>query len=265
MAGMGSIFSARRLSTRLLRPFIVAAFRFLLDRPNQWLVVQNEDDAALFRDRRLVPVSHIRLIPGSGVCAETFQPTPPPPEPPVVATVVARLLWDKGIGETVEAARLLRAEKVPVRVRLVGAPDPENPNSIPPEVIAAWKAEGIVEVMGPRRDIPKVWAESHIAVLASYREGLPRSLLEAAACGRPLVTTDAPGCRELVSDEGIGLRVPAGNAPALADAIRLLVHDPDRRRKMGDEARRRIETVYGDGPIFAAFLRLYEEVAPGSA
>lgn len=260
MAGMGSVFSARKASTRLLRPFIVAAFRFLLDRPNQWLVVQNDDDAALFRDRSLVPPGHIRLIPGSGVCAETFSPCPEPPEPPVVATVVARLLWDKGIGETVEAARLLKQRDMPVRLRLVGAPDPENPNSIPPETVDAWRAEGVVEVMGPRRDIPQVWAESHIAVLASYREGMPRSLLEAAACGRPLVTTDAPGCRALVADEGMGLRVPVRDASALADAIEALARDPDRRHRLGAEARRRIETIYGDGPVLAAFLALYDEL-----
>lgn len=265
MAGMGSVFSARKKRTRLLRPFIVAAFRFLLDRPNQWLVVQNEDDAALFRDRGLVPEGHIRLIPGSGVCAETFRPTPEPPAPPVVATVVARMLWDKGIGETVEAARLLKRRGVPVRVRLVGSPDPENPNSIPPETLAQWQAEGVVEVMGPRSDIPAVWAESHVAVLASYREGMPRSLLEAAASGRPLVATDAPGCRALVADEAVGLCVPVRDATALADALERLALDPDLRRRMGAEGRRRIETTYGDGPVLAAFLRVYEEVTGSAA
>lgn len=265
MAGMGSVFSSESRSTfaRALRPLVTAAFRFLLDRPDHVLVVQNEDDAALFRDRGLVRAERLRLIPGMGVDTTLFHPCPEPQDGPVIATVVARMLWEKGIGETVEAARILRRRGVPVVVRLVGAPDLENPNSVPPETLEAWRAEGVVEVMGPRSDIPAVWAESHIAVLAtSYREGMPRSLLEAAACGRPLVTTDAPGCRELMADGALGLSVPRRDPVALADAIERLARDPDLRRAKGAEARRRMETVYGDGPILAAFLALYDDVVP---
>jgi len=260
MAGMGSVFSARRVVTRLLRPFIVAAFRFLLGRANQWLVVQNDDDAALFRDRGLVRPGHIKLIPGSGVDTEAFTPRPEPAAPPVVATVVARMLWDKGIGETVEAARLLKQRGVPVVLRLVGGRDPENPNAIPPDMLEAWRREGVVELHGVRGDIAEVWAESHIAVLASYREGMPRSLLEAAACGRPLVTTDVPGCRALVEDGANGLVVPPHDADALAAAIARLAAEPELRRRLGAEARRRVETTFGDGPVLRAFLEFYEEV-----
>lgn len=263
MAGMGSVFSAKTLSTRLLRPFIVSAFRLLLNRPRQWLVVQNEDDAALFRDRRLVDSQRIRLIPGSGVDTETFSPCPEPSGGPVVATVVARMLWDKGIGELVDAARLLQGRGVPVSVRLVGDRDTENPNAIPLSVLTSWQEEGVVEWQGRRDDIADVWAESHIAVLPSYREGMPRSLLEAAARGRPLVTTDVPGCRALVDDGVNGLKVPAQDAKALADAIERLATDPALRQQLGAEARRRIDDTFGDRPILAAFLALYEDVSGG--
>lgn len=261
MAGMGSVFSARKLSTRLLRPFVIAAFHLLLDRPGQWLVVQNEDDAALFRDGGLVSAERIRLIPGSGVDADTFSACPEPPEGPIVATVVARMLWDKGIGEMVEAARLLRQRHEPVTVRLVGSRDEENPNAVPLSTLEAWHREGVVEWQGRREDIPAVWAESHIAVLPSYREGMPRSLLEAAARGRPLVTTDVPGCRSLVEDGANGLIVPARNPEALANAIATLANDPALRYRLGREARRRIDETFGDRPILKAFLQLYTEVS----
>jgi len=263
MTGMGSVFSTRKLSIRLLRPFIVIAFRLLLNRRGDLLVVQNEDDAALFRDRRLVASDRIRLIPGSGVDTDAFTVTPEPSTGPVVATVVARMLWDKGLGEMVDAARLLRNRGVPLTVRLVGDRDTENPSAIPLATLEAWQAEGVVEWLGRREDIAAVWAESHIAVLPSYREGLPRSLLEAAACGRPLVTTDVPGCRALVEDGANGLKVPVRNPEALADAIAKLVEAPALRHRLGQEARRRVETVFGDGPILAAFLTLYDDAAAG--
>lgn len=258
VAGMGSVFSARKASLRLLRPMIVSAFRLLLDRPGHALVVQNEDDATFFRERRLVDPKRLHLIPGSGVDATALRPVPEPQGGPIVATVVARMLWDKGIGETVAAARLLRERGVPVVVRLVGASDQENPNSIPPATLEQWRREGVVEVLGHRTDIDRIWADSHIAVLASYREGMPRSLLEAAACGRPLVAADVPGCRSLVEDGANGLLVPPSDAAGLADAIERLAQAPELRRRLGVEARRRIETTYADTVILKHFLSLYD-------
>ncbi len=261
VAGLGSVFSAQRKSLRLLRPTIVTALRLLLDRPGQCLVVQNEDDATFFRERRLVHPHRLRLIPGSGVDASAFRPVPEPRSGPIVATVVARMLWDKGIGETVAAARLLRGRGVPVVVRLVGAADRDNPNCVPPATLEQWAREGVAEILGQRSDIAQVWADSHIAVLASYREGMPRSLLEAAACGRPLIATDAPGCRSLVADGVNGLLVPPGDAAALADAIARLAEAPELRRRLGAEARRRVETTYADTVILQRFLALYDEIA----
>lgn len=264
MAGMGSLFAARKGRLRLIRPLVLAAFRLLLDRRNQRLVVQNEGDAALFRDRGIVRPERLVLIPGSGVDTGLFSPCPEPPAPPVVATVVGRILWDKGMAETVEAARLLKARGAPVTVRLVGAPDPHNPTTVPPETVAGWAAEGLVRWEGPSTDIPAVWADSHVAVLASYSEGLPRSLLEAAARARPLVATDIPGCRGLVEDGVTGLTVPVRDAVALADAIERLAADPALRARLGAAARARVAAEFSDAVILRQFLALYDSVSAAS-
>ena len=142
---------------------------------------------------------------------------------------------------------------------LVGAPDERNPAAVPPERLSAWDADGIVEWWGYREDVAEVWARSHIAVLPSYyREGLPTTLLEAMACGRPVVTTDTPGCREAVSHSKNGLLVPPRDARALADAIMALVDDPVRRVAMGAAGRRLVETEFADARIHEETLRVYE-------
>lgn len=260
MAGMGFAFTGESLKSRALRAIATRAFRLLLGGRGRRLVVQNVDDAALFRDHRLLAPDRIAIIPGSGVDIVRFQPMPEPETGPAVAILVARMLWDKGIGETVEAARLLKKEGVPVEVHLVGPPDPENPAAIPEATLEAWNAEGVVRWRGASRDIPAVWRAGHIALLPSYREGMPRSLLEAAACGRPIVTTDVIGCRALVRHEVDGLLVPKGDARALADAIRRLALDPELRRRLGAAARRRVESEFSDAVILGRFLSLYAEV-----
>lgn len=261
MAGLGFVFTATSLKARLLRPVLSAAFRLLLNRPGSRLLVQNADDQAAFA--RLVAPRRIVLVPGSGVDVAAFAPTPEPAAPPVVALCVARLLWDKGIGELVEAARLLRARGVPVVVRIAGDRDPANPRCIPQATLAAWQAEGIVEFLGRRDDIAALTAAAHIAVLPSYREGMPKSLLEAAACARPLVTTDVPGCRALVRDGENGLLVAPRDAGALADALARLAQDAALRRRMGAEARREAEETYSTQAIGNAVAALYHAVLQG--
>ena len=189
--------------------------------------------------------------------------------------MVSRLLRDKGVREFVEAAALVRGGGVreaggtrgageargvrgDVTFTLVGAPDEGNPTSVPAETVRSWVAEGLVEWWGHRDDVAEVLARSHVAVLASYEEGLPMSLLEAAACGRPIVATDVPGCREVVRHGVNGLLVPARDARALADAILELAGDPARRAAMGAEGRRRAETEFAAERIHAETLRVYE-------
>jgi glycosyltransferase involved in cell wall biosynthesis len=171
------------------------------------------------------------------VDTDYFKPTPEPDGPPVVV-MASRMLWDKGVDDLVAAARLLRDWGVPGSVRLVGAPDPGNPHSISESELNAWDREGIIRWLGHREDMPNIYAQSHIVVLpTTYYEGLPRTLVEGAACGRPLVATDIPGCREIILHGENGFLVPPHDPIALAEAIRNLSSDPELRRKMGEKSR----------------------------
>lgn len=257
VSGLGSVFSVSSLRTRMLRTLINTVLAWFLSRQTGIVIVQNPDDGDFFRERGFIPSDGIKLIAGAGIDTGRFQSGPEPAGDTIIASVVARMLWDKGLAETVEAARLLKARNVPVRLRLIGPPDPENPNSVDADTLRQWSAEGLVEWMGARSDIENVWAESHIGVLASYREGLPRSLLEAAACGRPMVTTDTSGCRMLVKQDENGLIVPVADAVALADAIERLAVDPVLRARYGKRAREMVLESFSDAVIVAAFLTLY--------
>lgn len=187
---------------------------------------------------------------------ETDAPAPGP----VCIVLVARMLWDKGVGEFVEAARRLTGAGVNARFVLVGDPDPANPASVPESTLRNWHGQHGVEWWGRREDMPAVLQAAHIACLPSYREGLPKSLLEAAACGLPIVTTDAPGCREVVRDGVNGLLVPVRDAVALAVALGKLVGDAELRRSMGEQSRVRAETEFGLETVIAQTLAVYREV-----
>lgn len=258
MAGMGFMFISDSVKARLLRPVIQHAFRRLNNRRNSRVIVQNGDDAALFEKGFGVKADHIRIIRGSGVDIGKFQPVPEPQGPPV-AVCVSRMLWDKGIGELVEAARLLRQRGVGMTIRLVGPTD-ANPASASPEQLAAWEREGVVEVAGPSSDVAQVYADAHFAVLPSYREGLPKSLLEAAACGRPMVATDVPGCREICRDGETGMLVPARSVEPLADALQRLAEDRALRQEFGANARRLTEEIFADTVIAQQTVDLYKSL-----
>lgn len=261
MAGLGFLFISTGAFARVARPGVTALFRILLNRANSMLILQNPDDQAMFVERIGVRPARTTIVPGSGVDIDRFAPSPPPEtgDGKVIATCVSRMLWDKGIGELVEAARLLRTRGAPVRIRLVGPTD-ENPASIPEEVLQGWQREGIVEVSGPSSDIPGVYRDCHIAVLPSYREGFPKSLLEAAACGRPMVATDVPGCREICIDQVTGLLVPAREAAPLADAIERLAADAAMRDALGQAARLAVEKQFSDRAIAGQTMALYKSL-----
>lgn len=260
IAGLGYAFIGRELKARMMAFVLTQVFRFLFGAANSWVVVQNHDDDAFFR--ALVGGRRLRLIPGSGVDAVRFSPRPLPAGR-LRATLVGRMLWDKGVGEFAEAARLLRDRGVAVDMTLVGDPDPANSKSVPTDTLRQWQAEGILEWWGPRSDIAAVWGDSAIAVLPSYREGMPKALLEAAACGRPLVTTDVPGCRELVRDGHNGLLVRPQDAVSLAAAIERLVVDAPLRCRLGAAARADVEATYSDHRVAAATAALYRQMAEG--
>ena len=235
LAGLGFLFISDGILASLLRPVVRFAFRILFNRKNSRLILQNSDDVSLFRDHIGIQASRIDMIRGSGVDVIRYQPTPEPdatPEHPVVALCVTRMLWDKGIGELVAAARLLKTRGVAITVRLVG-PSDRNPAAIDAATLDGWQREGIVEVAGPSEDIPGEYARAHIAVLPSYREGLPKSLLEAAAAGRPIVASDVPGCREICREGQTGFLVPAHSIEPLAEKLAVLASDAELRPKNG--------------------------------
>ena len=272
LAGMGYVFTSSEVKARLLRPLIRTAFRWLLDRPNSRLILQNPDDIAAMTGAAMtgatvagaaVAAERVALIRGSGVDIQIFRPREEPGGTPV-AVMVSRMLWDKGVGELVEAARLLRRREVPLRVVLVGPPDPDNPASIPERQLRDWDAAGDVAWWGERSDIAEIWAKGQIAVLPSHREGLPKSLLEAAACGRPMVAADVSGCREIVKDGVTGLLVPPGDAGGLADALERLARDPDLRRRLGAAARDLVEREFSEEAVVAQTLALYRSLVPGA-
>ncbi|GAB4265384.1 MAG: glycosyltransferase family 4 protein [Methylomicrobium sp.] len=259
LAGLGSIFSARRWQTRLLKPIVKRSFRWLLNRPNCRVVVQNSEDRALLVDRLRIDAERVALIRGSGVDIQAFRPASEPAGKVVIA-LVSRLLWDKGIGEYVDAVQLLRQKGLVFSALLVGEPDEQNLNSVSRTIVRQWHDRGLVDCLGFQESIAAIWQQAHIAVLPSYREGLPKALLEAAACGRPIVTTDTSGCKEVVEDGYNGLLVPVGDAESLANALERLIVNAELRQNMGRASRRRVEHYFSDRRIIDETLAIYREL-----
>lgn len=257
LTGLGTVLLSDHPKARLARPIVRPALGWALRRPRSCAVVQNLENTK-FVESLGVPPERISLVRGAGVDIRRFRPAPEQ-EGTVRVTMVSRLLRDKGVREFVEAASLVNALRQDVTFTLVGAPDEENPTSFSLEEVQSWHADGVVEWWGQRNDVAEILARSHVAVLPTYGEGIPLTLLEAAACGRPIVATDVPGCREVVRHEGNGLLVPARDARALAEAIVSLVDDPARRAAMGAEGRRRAETEFAAERIHAETLRVYEQ------
>jgi glycosyltransferase involved in cell wall biosynthesis len=257
LAGLGFVFTSERRQAKIIRGMVKLAFRWLLDRPNSYVLLQNPDDRKALVESRAVHADRTRIVRGSGVDTRRFIPSKDPCDMPVVVTLVARMLRDKGIHEFVESVRMLKSQGVQLRAVLVGSPDPENPTSIPEAQLTAWCTQGWVEWWGQCDDIPAVWSRSNIAVLPSFREGLPLSLIEAAASGRPIVTTDAPGCREIVRDGYNGLLVPVHDAGALAAAMRKLIENRDLRVAMGERGRRLVEEQFSQRIVVEQTLDLY--------
>jgi len=260
VAGMGYVFTSRELKARFLSPLLKGAFRFLFNRPNVRVIIQNPDDGRALNEFCGVGRDQTVLIRGSGVDLSRFVPTPEPAGRPNV-TMVSRMLWDKGVGELVEAAKILRDANDPIDVTLVGIPDPENPASIPNAQLEAWQREGLVKWLGYQEDIARVWAASTIAVLpTTYGEGVPKALIEAAACARPIIATDVPGCREIVLAGESGLLIPPRDTAALVEAIRRLSHDAGLRKRMGERGRTLAAGGFSEETVVEQTLALYDSL-----
>tara|TARA_B100000676_G_scaffold309796_1_gene374439 strand:+ start:6973 stop:8151 length:1179 start_codon:yes stop_codon:yes gene_type:complete len=256
VAGMGYVFISESLFARVIRPLIIRVQSALMNRHNTHTILQNPDDAVLYTETFGIAQKRITIIPGAGVDINEFPVTSEPDGTPI-AVCVSRMLRDKGIYELVAAARLLHDKGIGLAVRLVGPTD-DNPASIPKQILNKWADEGIVEVVGASDDIAGEYARAHIAVLPSYREGLPKSLIEAASCGRPIVATDVPGCREVCIEGETGYRVPPYSVEALADALERLAINPVLRRQFGENARLRAETTFAANLINQKTVATYK-------
>jgi glycosyltransferase involved in cell wall biosynthesis len=259
LAGFGYVQTGTHRRARWLRRVARWCFRHLLDGDRARLVVQNPDDQREIVDNGWFDPRRVVLIRGSGVDTSRFAPAPEP-DGVFTVTLAGRLVRSKGVFELAEASRRLAARGVKLAVRLVGEPDPENPETVDEVTLRRWMSQGLVEWSGWVDDMPAVWRSTHVAVLPSYREGLPRTLLEAASCGRALVAADVPGCREIVRHEENGLLVPVRDPAALADAIERLAASPELRRQMGARSRERVERFYSDDVVISDTFATYREL-----
>ena len=258
LAGLGHLFAVRERAG-FLRNLVKLAFRLLL-RGHGLVIVQNPDDLRLLESSGAILPGQATLIRGSGVDLSHFKANPEPPGTPIVV-FAARLLWDKGVKEFVEAAKALKSNGTNGRFVIVGAPDAENHAAIPEEQLQAWAADGAIECWGHRTDMPDILAASTIFCLPSYYgEGVPKVLLEAAASGRALITTDMPGCREVVEHGVNGLLVKPRNVEELTLAIKQLLSDPSLRTRMGKASRKRAESLFGIEEVTAQTLAVYRRL-----
>jgi glycosyltransferase involved in cell wall biosynthesis len=266
VAGLGYVFASDDRRARLLRPLVRVLMRFALRGRRSRLILQNHDDARMFLDCGLIEDARVRVIAGSGVDCNRFVSASRPCNHPPRVLLAARLLWEKGVREYVEASRTLRAQGRRVRFLLAGASDPGNPAAVPEAIVRTWVDEGLVEWIGHVEDMPALFASIDLFVLPSYyREGLPKSLIEAAACATPLITTDMPGCRDVVTDGVDGLIVPPRNAEALCAAIARVLDAPDLARKLGLAARAKALAEFDERIVIRRTLATYGEVLGGPA
>jgi glycosyltransferase involved in cell wall biosynthesis len=256
LSGLGHVFISRGPWAAARRFLVCLLYRFALRLPRHTVIFQNPDDIALFLRSGLVRGEDVVLIRGSGVDTSLYMPLPEKSGPPVVM-FPSRLLWEKGLAEFVAAAERLGKRGLRARFALVGRPDPGNPASASEEWLKAAADRGTVELWGHRKDMHAVLNEAHVVCLPSYREGLPKVLIEAAACGRAIVTTDVPGCREVVADGGNGLLVPERDDRALADAIETLVLDADLRQALGSRGRERAIGEFSERRVVEDTLKVY--------
>lgn len=260
-AVVATIAGTANARTALIQPGLKQTFlRFGLKHPNLHLTFQNEEDQACFLESKIIDKNRTTLIRGTGVNMQQFRPLPEIAGVPPLVILASRMRRDKGIAEFVEAARHLQKSGIRARFVLVGETDPAHPEAIPETQLRAWQKEGAIEWWGKKNDMPRVFAQAHIVCLPSYREGLPKVLIEAAACGKPIVAADIPGCREIVADGENGLLVPVKDTENLAVALNRLLSNPDLRKTMGADGRQKVVAEFAIGRVVEETLKIYEDL-----
>ncbi|MBP6019732.1 MAG: glycosyltransferase [Burkholderiaceae bacterium] len=262
VSGLGFIFTRPAQKMDFMRWAATLLYRLALGHKNSRVIFQNQNDRDVLQQAGVLRSGQAVLIRGSGVALDEFHYVPEPDGVPV-AIMVSRLLVDKGVMEFVEAARLSHDHPSGLRWLLVGSPDRGNPASVTDGELLNWQREGVVEYLGERTDIAALYQQSNIAVLPSYREGLPKSLVEAAACGRAVVTTDVPGCRDAIQPVVTGVLVPPRNARALATAVIALAEDTQLRQQMGAAGRELAEAEFDVQKIADRHVELYWSLCGG--
>ncbi|MEA4907970.1 MAG: glycosyltransferase family 4 protein [Anaerolineaceae bacterium] len=261
ITGLGHVFNTRSGKTRWMRGLAAGMYRLAL--PGSQVIFQNQDNLDAFVRMNLVRPEQCHIIRGSGVDLTQFSPVTEPGGTPLVI-LPARMLREKGISEFVQAARLLKSRGVTARFALVGDCDPGNPSSYTEEEICAWQDEKVIEWWGWREDMSNVYAQSNVVCLPSFGEGVPRTLIEAAASQRAIVTTDVPGCREIVQHTVNGYLVPLGNIEALADALQELLAQPALRAQMAHNGRTIAEQFFSSPTVVSQTFDIYTQSSGGS-
>lgn len=259
VSGLGTLFVHKNFKSKFIRFILYPIYRLAFNHSNQKVIVQNKDDANELTEFGVLNPLKVKLIKGSGVKLENFSNFIEPKGIPVVC-FAARLLRDKGIYEYVNAARFLKQRGVKARFLLAGDLDPKNPSGINRDELNQIKKKNYVEIIGYKKNISTLYANSNIICLPSYREGLPKSLIEAAAASRAVVTTDVPGCRDAIIPNKTGLLVPVKDSQKLADALQWLIENPSKRIEMGKEGRRFAEEEFDIEKIVLCHLDIYREL-----
>ena len=260
LSGLGYVFINQGIKNRALRAAVSRLLKIGFSHPNQLLILQNDDDRQKFIRRGLVRPEQIRIIRGSGVDSEQFYPQNDQKREELQVAFVGRLLWDKGIGEFVDAASKLIERGVKAKFHIYGSQYKNNPESVPDDVLDKWKSDGLVTFHGHREKIEEQLSQIDIVCLPSYREGLPKALLEAASAGLPIVTTDTPGCREVVDDGVNGFLVPPQNTTLLAERLIELIENPDLRSQFGKAGREKVLNEFTVDKVVEETMSIYRSL-----
>jgi glycosyltransferase involved in cell wall biosynthesis len=260
LSGLGYVFINQGFKNRIIRRVVTYLFKLGFSHPNQLLILQNNDDREKFIDMGLIDAHKIKIIRGSGVDTNIFKPEENNSSDRVIVAFIGRLLWDKGIGEFVEAAKRISTECSEVSFHIFGAQYENNPMSVPDEVINEWESNNIFTVHGQKDQIEGHLKEIDIVCLPSYREGLPKALLEAAAAGLPIVTTDTPGCREVVDDGVNGFLVPPRDTARLTEKLKELIQNPQLRAEFGKEGRKKAQREFTIDKVVDETMNVYRSL-----